>query len=98
MLDDALIAWFALTGLSVAYVAWDASTRNPELTVMKYGWVLVTLYAGPIAAALYVLSCEEPGPYQHESFILPGIAEEVEGIGLERRRHLTRSQSMSGLE
>jgi hypothetical protein len=38
---------------------------------MKYGWVLVTLYAGPIAAALYVLSCQEPGPYQHEAFIRP---------------------------
>jgi hypothetical protein len=71
MLEYALIAWFVLTGLSVAYVAWDAFTRNPELTVMKYGWVLVTLYAGPVAAAFYVLSCQEPGPYQHEEFIKP---------------------------
>jgi hypothetical protein len=71
MLHDALIAWFILTGLSVIYVAWDAYTRNPELTVMKYGWVLVTLYAGPVAAAFYVLSCQEPGPYQHEEFIKP---------------------------
>lgn len=71
MIDSALIVWFTLTGLSVAYVAWDAFTRNPELTVMKYGWVLVTLYAGPIAAALYVLSCQEPAPYRHEVFIVP---------------------------
>jgi Domain of unknown function (DUF4396) len=71
VIDAALIVWFSLTGLSVAYVAWDAFTRNPELTVMKYGWVLVTLYAGPIAAALYVLSCQEPAPYQHEVFIVP---------------------------
>jgi len=71
VIEHALIAWFILTGLSVAYVAWDAFTRNPELTVMKYGWVLVALYAGPVAAALYVLSCEEPGPYQHEVFIEP---------------------------
>jgi hypothetical protein len=71
MIDAALIVWFILTGLSVVYVAWDAFTRNPELTVMKYGWVLVTLYAGPVAAALYVLSCQEPGPYQHEAFIVP---------------------------
>jgi hypothetical protein len=71
MLHDALIAWFVLTGLSVVYVAWDAFTRNPELTVMKWGWVLVTLYAGPVAAAFYVLSCQEPGPYQHEEFIKP---------------------------
>ena len=71
MLHYALIVWFVLTGLSVVYVAWDALTRNPELTVMKYGWVLVTLYAGPVAAAFYVLSCQEPGPYQHEEFIKP---------------------------
>jgi Domain of unknown function (DUF4396) len=71
MIEAALVVWFILTGLSVAYVAWDAFTRNPELTVMKYGWVLVTLYAGPVAAALYVLSCKEPGPYQHEVFIVP---------------------------
>jgi len=71
MIDAALIIWFVLTGFSVAYVAWDAFTRNPELTVMKVGWVLVTLYAGPVAAALYVLSCQEPGPYQHEVFIKP---------------------------
>jgi len=71
VIDAALLIWFILTGLSVAYVAWDAFTRNPELTVMKYGWVLVTLYAGPIAAALYVLSCQEPAPYQHEVFIEP---------------------------
>lgn len=71
MIHVALIVWFVLTGLSVLYVAWDAFTRNPELTVMKYGWVLVTLYAGPVAAALYVLSCQEPAPYQHEKFIKP---------------------------
>jgi hypothetical protein len=34
-LDTVLVAWFALTALSVIYVAWDASTRNPELKVMK---------------------------------------------------------------
>lgn len=71
MIDTTLTIWFILTAVSVAYVAWDAFMRNPELTVMKYGWVLVTLYTGPIGAALYVLSCEEPGPYQHEVFIEP---------------------------
>ena len=71
MIDTALVVWFILTGMSVAYVAWDSFTRNPELTVMKYGWVLVTLYTGPVGAALYVLSCQEPAPYQHEVFIVP---------------------------
>ena len=36
-LDAVLIGWFVLTALSVAYVAWDAFTRNPELRVMKWG-------------------------------------------------------------
>ena len=49
--DTVLIAWFVLAVLSAAYVAFDAFTRNPELTVMKWGWVLVTLYIGPVGAA-----------------------------------------------
>ena len=70
-LDPLLIAWFVLTAISVAYVAWDAFTRNPELKVMKWGWILVTLYGGPIMAAAYVLSCQEPATQRHEQFIRP---------------------------
>jgi hypothetical protein len=69
--DAVLIAWFALAVLSAAYVAYDAFTRNPELTVMRWGWVLVTLYIGPVGAALYVLSCKEPAPGRHEVFVAP---------------------------
>jgi hypothetical protein len=71
MIDIVLGAWFVLTAVSAAYVAWDASAHNPELTVMKWGWVLVTLYTGPLGAALYVLSCKEPRPGTHEVFITP---------------------------
>ena len=69
-IDNILVIWFVLTALSVVYVAWDALTNNPELTVMKWGWILVTLYTGPIAAALYILSCQ-PAPGQHQEFIKP---------------------------
>jgi len=69
--DAVWIAWFVLAVLSAAYVAHDAFTRNPELTVMKWGWVLVTLYIGPVGAALYVLSCKEPAPGRHEQFVAP---------------------------
>jgi hypothetical protein len=68
-IDVVLLAWFAITAVSVAYVAWDAYRNNPELTVMKWGWVLVTLYLGPIGLFLYVLSCKEPFPGTHEVFI-----------------------------
>jgi hypothetical protein len=69
--DVALLAWFALTLLSVAYVAYDAWRNNPELTVLKWGWVLLTLYLGPVGLAVYILSCKEPRPYTHEAFVRP---------------------------
>jgi Domain of unknown function (DUF4396) len=69
---DAIWAtWIVLAVASAGYVAYDAFTQNPELTVMKWGWVLVTLYIGPIGAALYVLSCKEPSPGTHEAFVAP---------------------------
>ena len=71
LIDLVLVVWFALTALSTAYVAWDAFTKNPELTVMKWGWVLVTLYTGPVGLAFYVLSCKEPEPGTHEEFVKP---------------------------
>ena len=69
--DAIWTTWIILSILSAGYVAYDAFTRNPELTVMKWGWVLVTLYIGPIGAALYVLSCKEPSPGTHEEFVAP---------------------------
>jgi len=67
-----LFAWFALAALSTAYVAWDNFVqKNPEETVMKWGWVLITLYMGPIGLALYVLSDKEPAPGEHEEFVKP---------------------------
>ena len=71
LIDRALIVWFILAAFSVAYVAYDAFTQNPELKVMRWGWVLVTAYTGVIGATLYVLSCKEPKPGTHEEFITP---------------------------
>lgn len=71
VIDGTLIAWFALTVPSVAYVARDAFTRTPQPVVMKWGWILMTCYTGPVGAALYVLSCREPVPGEHEEFIRP---------------------------
>lgn len=71
IIDAALVIWFVLTALSAAYVAYDAFRRTPEMPVMKWGWVLVTLYTGPIGAAVYVLSCQEPVRGTHEVFVRP---------------------------
>lgn len=48
LIDELLIVWFVMTALSVAYVAWNLFTHTPEMKVMKWGWVLVTLYTGII--------------------------------------------------
>jgi hypothetical protein len=69
--DAVLAVWFVMAAFSAAYVAYDAFTRNPEMTVMKWGWVLVTLYTGPVGLAFYVLSCKEPAPGEHEEFVKP---------------------------
>jgi FtsP/CotA-like multicopper oxidase with cupredoxin domain len=70
-IDYFLIAWFVLAALSAAYVAYDQFKNNPEPTVMKWGFVLVTLYMGPIGFLLYVMADKEPRPGTHEEFIKP---------------------------
>ena len=69
--DIFLWIWFALTAVSVAYVAWDLFARTPEMKVMKWGWILVTLYTGIFGLIVYWFSCREPAPFTHEKFIAP---------------------------
>lgn len=66
-----LIIWFSLTALSVAYVAYDLITNTPEMKVMKWGWVMVTLYTGIFGLIVYILSCREPSAGTHEKFVAP---------------------------
>ena len=70
-IDVALALWFLPTALALAYVAWDAFTVTPQPVIMKWGWLLMTLYTGPLGAVLYVLSCQEPAPGEHERFVEP---------------------------
>lgn len=70
-IDYFLVAWFALALASTAYVAYDQFTGNPEVSVMKWGFVLITLYMGPIGLLLYVMTDKEPRPGEHETFIQP---------------------------
>src|SRR6266542_4271344 len=69
--DYFLVVWFALAAASTGYVARDQYRNNPEPAVMKWGFILVTLYMGPIALLLYVLADKEPKPGEHEAFIKP---------------------------
>ena len=70
-IDYFLVVWFFLAVLSTAYVAYDQLKNNPEPVVMKWGFILVTLYMEPIGLLLYVLADKEPRPGEHERFIAP---------------------------
>jgi Domain of unknown function (DUF4396) len=67
MLVGIMFLWFLLTGLSVAFVAIDIGS-TPESPVLKWAFVLITAYTGPIGAFLYVLGCREPLPGLHERY------------------------------
>ncbi len=66
-LNGIMLLWFLLTGLSVVYVAIDIR-RTPASPVLKWAFVLITVYFGPIGAFLYVLGCREPLPGLHERY------------------------------
>ncbi len=68
MLNGIMLLWFLLTAMAVAFVAIDIRT-TPESPVLKWGFVLLTAYTGPIGAFLYVLGCREPLPGLHERYI-----------------------------
>ena len=68
MLSGIILLWFILTILSVAFVAIDIRS-TPESPVMKWAFVLVVLYTGPVGAFLYVLGCREPLPGLHERYV-----------------------------
>src|SRR5260221_4964696 len=70
-IDYFLVAWFAIALASALYVGWDQYRNNPEPAVMKWGFILVTLYMGPLGLLLYGMADKEPRPGEHETFIAP---------------------------
>ncbi|HXI17659.1 MAG TPA: DUF4396 domain-containing protein [Chloroflexota bacterium] len=68
-LDGVLLLWFGLTALSVLYVAYDLFVHTPEMTVMKWGWIAVTAYTGPLGLFFYLIGCKEPLPGTHERLV-----------------------------
>jgi hypothetical protein len=71
MLQQILVGWYVVVALCVVYVAWDAVNYNPEVPVMKWAFVLVTLYTGPVGLIVYIFTCRERWPGTHAQFIRP---------------------------
>jgi hypothetical protein len=67
-LNGIMWLWFAEVAVSFAFVAIDIA-RTPESPVLKWGFVIVTLYTGPIGLVLYILSCREPLPGTHADYV-----------------------------
>ena len=68
MLDGVMLLWFLLTALSLLFVVVDIRA-TPESPVLKWGFILLTAYTGPLGAFLYVLGCREPLPGLHERYV-----------------------------
>jgi hypothetical protein len=68
MLNGVMLLWFLLTAAAVGFVAIDIRS-TPESPVLKWGFILLTAYTGPVGAFLYVLGCREPLPGLHERYI-----------------------------
>jgi len=68
MLSGIMFLWFILTALSVAFVASDIRS-TPESRVLKWAFVLITAYSGPLGAFLYVLGCRAPVPGLHSQYV-----------------------------
>ena len=68
MLDGVMLLWFILTAISFLFVAIDI-WRTPEANVMRWGFIILTLFTGPLGAFFYVLGCREPLPNTHEQYV-----------------------------
>lgn len=66
--EGVVLMWFALTGLSVAFVSIDIRS-TPAHPVLKWAFVILALFAGPIAAFIYVIGCREPLSRTHEAYV-----------------------------
>src|SRR5271170_7716455 len=63
-----MLLWFLLTAAAVVFVAIDIR-HTPESPVLKWGFILLTAYTGPLGPFLYVLGCREPLPGLHEQYV-----------------------------
>jgi hypothetical protein len=63
-----MLLWWILTVPSFLFVAIDV-WRTPAATVLKWAFVILTAFTGPIGAFFYVLGCREPLDGAHEEYV-----------------------------
>ena len=60
--------WWILTVPSFVFVAHDIR-RTPAARVLKWAFVILTAFTGPIGAFFYVLGCREPLAGTHQEYV-----------------------------
>ncbi|MEO8517987.1 MAG: DUF4396 domain-containing protein [Dermatophilaceae bacterium] len=68
MASGAMLVWFVLSGLSVVFIGVDIRS-TPAHPVIKWAFVILALFTGPLAVLFYVLGCREPLKETHEDFV-----------------------------
>ncbi|MDZ4257753.1 MAG: DUF4396 domain-containing protein [Gemmatimonadales bacterium] len=63
-----MLVWFVLTALSVGFVSIDIR-KTPAHPVLKWAFVILAMFAGPLAAFAYVIGCREPLRGTHEAYV-----------------------------
>jgi len=68
MIDGVLLVWFVLAALSLVFVAIDVR-RTPAHPVVRWAFVILAAFTGPLGAFFYVLGCREPLANTHERYV-----------------------------
>lgn len=69
MLVGAMLLWWILTIPSFLFVVIDIWRTTPESAVLKWAFVILTAFTGPLGAFFYVLGCREPLLGTHEQYV-----------------------------
>lgn len=64
-----MLMWWVLTIPSFLFVVIDIWRTTPESVVLKWAFVVLTAFTGPLGAFFYVLGCREPLRGDHERYV-----------------------------
>lgn len=70
MIQGVMLLWYILTALSFIFIVIDIP-KTPEDKVIKWAFVILVIFTGPLGAFFYVLGCREPIKGTHEQFVAP---------------------------
>jgi hypothetical protein len=69
MLDGVMLLWWILAVPSFLFVVIDIWRTTPESPVLKWAFVILTAFTGPIGAFFYVVGCREPLRGTHADYV-----------------------------